>query len=115
LNPSNLFKKSIGLPIILTHDFQSELFGFFLASTSMTSFQKPAKMYIVAANTSGTPTGGFVNFLAKSKSYFFKLLRAASAFCTNGTAASKSAWVLVFFSSTSFLMVAQLLASMVAF
>ncbi len=110
----NLFIKSNGLPIILTQDFQSNVFGFLFLSTSITSFQNPANIHIVAIKTSGTPYGGLVNFLAKSKSYFFKLFKASIAFYTNGTAASKSAWVLVFFSSTSFLITAQLLASIVA-
>jgi hypothetical protein len=62
---------------------------------------------MVAANTSGTPGGGFAQDLAVRKSSFLIESRAYLAYSIRGSAAFKSASVEVFFSSTSYLIIAH--------
>lgn len=107
MKPSNFVKNSSGDFIIFKAAFQSTAFGFLVLSISIASGKNPANKYIVAANTSGTPAGGFAHDFAVLKSSFLIESKAYLAYSIKGSAALKSASVDVFFSSTSYLITAH--------
>ena len=110
----NLFKNSSGFFISFNDAFHSTDFGFLFLSISIASAQCPAIKYIAAANTSGTPPGGFANDLAVTKSPFLIPYNDLLASSTKGIAAAKSFSVDSFLAKTSVLIFPHFSASILA-
>mmetsp|Transcript_24996 Transcript_24996/g.41820 ORF Transcript_24996/g.41820 Transcript_24996/m.41820 type:complete len:219 (+) Transcript_24996:3084-3740(+) len=102
LKPFNVSMNLSTLPII------------FCAACQLLSLGLDCSRMMITAVISSTPAGGFLRDLASPRSFLLSVSRAASAACTRGSAAARSASTDTCLAATAVATAALLSASMVA-